>query len=108
VWDASQDAEFGYWLPSHGRYAKGSVWYASKDDHSSHTSWALATEEETNWVHILERDCFEKAELGFRQNVLQGPFWLSGILIDSQQLRDSARREESKHDLLERYPRRTQ
>lgn len=84
------------------------MWYAPKDVHSSHTSWALATEEETDWVQTLERNYFEKAELGFRQDFLQGPLWLSGILIDLQQLRNSARREESKHDLLERYPRRTQ
>lgn len=90
--------DVGYWLPSHGHYAKHCVWCASKDYHSSHTSWTLATEAKTNWVQILERNCFEKAEVGFRQNFLQGSFWLSGILIDLQQLRNSTSREESKHD----------
>lgn len=42
---------------------------------------------------ILERNCFEKAELGFRQNFLQGSFWLSVICIDLQQLRSDSRRE---------------
>lgn len=46
--------------------------------------------------------------LGFRQNFLQGSFWLSVVFIDSQQLRSSARREESKHGLLESSLRKTQ
>lgn len=39
--------------------------------------------------------------LGFRQNFLQGSFWLSVIFKDLQQLRSSARREERKHRALE-------
>lgn len=46
--------------------------------------------------------------LGFRQNFLQGSFWLSVIFIDLQQLRSSARRKESNHGLLESTLRNTQ
>lgn len=101
--------EFGYWLPSHGYYAEGCVY----DVPQRKTIQAVLLgpwqqKDKTNWVQILKRNCFEKAELGFRQNFLQGSFWLSVIFIDLQQLRSSARREESKHSLLGGCLRKTQ
>lgn len=99
--------EVGYRLPRPGHYAEDCVQCASEDHQSGHTSCTLAAEVKTMWVPILERKCFVKAELGFRQNFLQGSFWLSGILIDLRQLRNSIRKGESKHD-LESCPRKTQ
>lgn len=99
--------EVGYRLPRPGHYAEDCVRCASEDHQSGHTSCTLAAEVKTMWVPILERTCFVKAELGCRQNFLQGSFWLNGILIDLQQLRNSIRKGESKHD-LESCPRKTQ
>lgn len=81
--------EFGYWLPSRGLCAEGCVWCSSKDDHSGHTSWTLVTEK-TNWLQILKRN-FLRRQLGFRQNFLQGSFWLSGIhgLLDRCPIKNS-------------------
>lgn len=47
---------------------------------------------------ILERNCF--------QNSYRDHYGRVAFLRDFQQLRNSARRKESKHDLMERYPRR--
>lgn len=61
-------------LRSHGRHAGDCVGMCLRDHRWAILLGPWPQKAKTNWVRILERNHFEKVELGFRQN-------LGGLLL---------------------------